>query len=127
MTIINYYINKYDRFNNKKKRYILKLLNADDYNSDYRLKNKLPYYLKHALIGVLLSDGGLERSSETSNPRLSIIMSINSYPNIFHLFNLFEPYINSPLQVVDINNKSKIGLNKKYTTIIFKTISMPLL
>ena len=45
-------------------------------------------YLHHTLIGFLLSDGGLQRFNEKSNVRLSVIMSINSYPYIFHLYNL---------------------------------------
>lgn len=72
------------------KRYIFKSLKLNNYKKDYRLNIKLPMYLHYTLIGLLLSDGGLQRFSETSNVRLSVIMSINSYPYIFHLYNLFE-------------------------------------
>jgi len=71
------------------KRYILKTLKTENYKRDYRLMDKLPKYLNDTLIGLLLSDGGLQKSSETSNVRLSVTMSINSYPYIFHLYNLF--------------------------------------
>lgn len=106
------------------KRYILKLLKLNNYKKDYRLNIKLPMYLHYTLIGLLLSDGGLERFSETSNVRLSVIMSIKSYPYIFHIYNLFEPYIDTELNVLNIKNTNNINLpwggdemNNIYSTI----------
>ena len=66
------------------KRYILKHLLIDNYKRDYRLSLTLPKYLNDTLIGLILSDGGLQRSSETSNVRLSVIMSIINCPYFFH-------------------------------------------
>jgi hypothetical protein len=107
------------------KRYILKTLKINNYKRDYRLMNKLPPYLRDTLIGLLLSDGGLQRSTDTSNVRLSVIMSINTYPYIFHLYNLFEPYIDTDLKVIDIKSSNKFNNNRNYSTIRFKTISTP--
>lgn|ERR1700686_1669023 len=107
------------------KRYILKTLKIEDYKRDYRLMEKLPKYLNDTLIGLLLSDGGLQKSTETSNVRLSVTMSINSYPYIFHLYNLFEPYIDTDLKIIDIKNSSKLEYIKNYSTVRFKTISTP--
>jgi hypothetical protein len=76
------------------KRYILKILKLNNnYKKDYRLMTKLPKYLNDTLIGLLLSDGGLERPTEGSNVRLSVIMSIINYGYALHLYNLFESYI----------------------------------
>lgn len=72
------------------KRYILKTLKLDNYKRNYKLIPKLPKYLNDTLIGLLLSDGGLQKSADTSNVRLSVTMFMNSYPYIFHLYNLFE-------------------------------------
>jgi len=117
------------------KRYIYKILKLNNYKKDYRLNIKLPMYLHYTLIGLLLSDGGLQRFSETSNVRLSVIMSIKSYPYIFHLYNLFEPYIDTELNVLNINSSNNIvpsppledeeEVRNFYSTVIFKTISMP--
>jgi len=102
------------------KRYILKNIKLENYKRDYRLMNHFPNYLKDVLIGLLLSDGGLEKLSNTSNVRLSVNMSMNNYPYIFHLYNLFEPYIDTDLKIIDVKNLDKI-----YTTVRFKTISLP--
>jgi len=107
------------------KRYILKHLLIDNYKRDYRLSLTLPKYLNDTLIGLILSDGGLQRSSETSNVRLSVIMSIINCPYFFHLYNLFEPYIDNDLNILDIKVPNKQGININYFTVRFKTISMP--
>jgi LAGLIDADG DNA endonuclease family len=107
------------------KRYVLKTLKINNYKCDYRLMNKLPQYLKDTLVGLLLSDGGLQRSTYTSNVRLSVSMSVISYPYIFHLYNLFEPYIDIDLKIIDIKNSNKVDYNKNYSTVRFKTISIP--
>ena len=107
------------------RRYILKTLKINNYKYDYRLMNKLPQYLNDTLIGLLLSDGGLQRSTDTSNVRLSVTMSIKSYPYIFHLYNLFESYIDTDLKIIDIKNSNKVNNNRNYSTIRFKTISAP--
>src|SRR5579871_7054788 len=106
------------------KRYLLKTLKIEDYKKDYRL-NDLPFYLKSVLIGLLLSDGALERSSITSLVRLNVIMSMKNYSYILHLYNLFEPYINDDVKIIDIKNKNQLNNIKIYTTVRFKTVSIP--
>lgn len=107
------------------KRYVLKNLKLENYKKDYRLKRNFPDYLNDVLIGLLLSDGCLERSSETSNVRLSINMSMKNYPYIFHLYNLFEPYIDTHLNILDVGYLNNFQCHKNYSTVRFKTISMP--
>jgi LAGLIDADG DNA endonuclease family len=108
------------------KRYVLKTLKINNYKCDYRLMNKLPQYLKDTLVGLLLSDGGLQRFTYISNVRLSVSMSVKSYPYIFHLYNLFEPYINTDLKVIHIKSSNKLYNIRNYSTIRFKTIPPPL-
>ena len=43
------------------KRYIFKYLKLNDYKFEYRLNMKLPNYLNDVMIGLLLSDGSLEK------------------------------------------------------------------
>jgi LAGLIDADG DNA endonuclease family len=85
---------------------------------------KLSKYLNDILIGLLLSDGRLDRPREGSNVRLSVIMSIINYGYILHLYNLFEPYIDSDLKILDVKG-SNILSTKMYSTVRFKTIPMP--
>jgi len=47
------------------KRFINRTLKLDISKQQYRLSNKLPSYLDQVLIGLLLSDGSLERPSKT--------------------------------------------------------------
>jgi len=72
-----------------------------------------------------LSDGGLQKSRDTSNVRLTVTMSMNSYPYIFHLYNLFEPYIDRDLKTLYIKSSNSVEPDKKYITVRFKTISLP--
>lgn len=107
------------------KRYILKYLKLNDYKSDYRLRLKLPKYLNDTLIGLLLSDGGLQKSTDTSNVRLSVTMSMLNSPYLFHLYNLFEPYIDTNLNFLDVKVMNKYGIINNYSTVRFKTVSIP--
>jgi len=109
----------------KLRRYILKTLKINNYKHNYRLMNKLPQYLNETLISLLLSDGRLQRSTDGSNVRLNVTMSVKNYPYIFHLCNLFEPYIDTDLNIIEIKNLNKVGYNRYYSTIRFKTVSIP--
>ena len=50
---------------------LTKYLDDNDYKKLYRKKVTMPSYLDQVLIGLLLSDGFLERYSETSLVRIS--------------------------------------------------------
>jgi len=103
------------------KRYFNKIDKIDTYHRDYRL-SKLPPYLHQVIIGLLLSDGGLERPSDNGGARLSVIISHKNYPYILHLYNIFEPYIDTDINILDVKVKVKI-----YSTVRFKTITTPFL
>jgi LAGLIDADG DNA endonuclease family len=83
----------------------------------------MPYYLHQVLIGLLLNDGFLEKPSPTSTVRLSVTFGFLHIGYLFHLFVLFEPYIDSGIQIIEIKNKKT---NIKYLEAKFNTISLPL-
>ena len=95
----------------------------DLYKIEYRNKLSMPYYLHQVLIGLLLSDGFLEKSSPISTVRLSITFGILHVGYLFHLFVLFEPYTDSGVQIIKVNNKK---INTKYLEVKFNTVSLPI-
>jgi hypothetical protein len=52
-------------------------------------------------------------------------MSVKNYSYILHLFNLFEPYVNSHINIIDINKNNEFKNLKIYSTGRFKTVSLP--
>lgn len=105
------------------KRFIKSTLRLESYVAHYRLMSLFPSYLHQVAIGLLLSDGSIERPTRTGGARLSVILGINSLPYLLHLFNLFEPYIDSGFSISEVYNK-KTG--KYYETTRFKTGMMPI-
>ena len=96
--------------------------NKEDYKIEYRKKLTFPLYLHQVLIGLLLSDGSLEKSSDTSTPRLNVIFSNLHISYLMHLYNLFEPYTDSDISIYEVKNKK---VNNDYTQVRFKTVSLP--
>lgn len=112
------------------KRFINKTMKLEPQIRKYRLLEKLPNYLNEVLIGVLLSDGSIERPSKTGGARFSVVMGKSTLPYIEYLFTLFRPFIDSGLSYIDVKNKnsSKEEFDPKiYTTVRFKTVMLPLL
>jgi len=101
-------------------RYITKTLKLEGYCQNYRLSS-LPAYLDQTLTGLLLSDGSLEQPSLNGGARLSVILSANNYAYIMHLFNLFEPFIDTGVNMLDVNLNGKT-----FSTVRFKTITTPI-
>jgi hypothetical protein len=83
----------------------------------------MPSYLDQVIIGLILSDGNLEKSSKTSLARLSVIFSSLYISYLLHLYNLFEPYNDSLIRMIETFNK-KTGIN--HTQVGFKTVSLPI-
>src|SRR2546430_5710245 len=77
------------------KRFINKTLKLDPIKQKHRLTNTLPNYLDQVTIGLLLSDGSIERPLKTGGARLSVIFGIDNLPYLTHLFNLYEPLTDS--------------------------------
>jgi len=70
-----------------------------------------------ALIGLLLSDGNLEKPTKNGGVRFTINLSSNSTSFLLHIYNLYEPYINSEWNISKI-----IKENKEYNSIRLKTV-----
>lgn len=98
---------------------LLRLLPS--YKGTYRSRF-LPPYLHETVVGLLLADGSIERSTPTSNARLSICFGEVNLLYLLHLYNLLEPYIDSVFNFNDVYN-SRTG--KWYVTVSFKTVSLP--
>ena len=98
-TIINYNIGKTSNINNK--------------------TVSLPVELNSILIGILLSDGGLYRSSPTANVRFEMSFGQKYKDLALHIGDLFKEYINNP-GISEVKVK-----NKDYTNYRFKTKTLP--
>jgi hypothetical protein len=79
----------------------------EQYKINYRV-NKLPSYLHMTLRGLILSVGNLEKSTKKGTVRLSLIFGLKNSFYSLHLYNLFEPYINTPPNVLSVYNKKQI-------------------
>lgn len=95
----------------------------DEYKIGYRSKLIMPSYLNQVLIGLLLSDGSLEKSSVTSLARLSVMFGTLHISYLLHLYNLFEPYNDSLVRIIEVYNKKT---KSEHIQIGFKTVSLPI-
>ena len=59
--------------------------NYKNYIIEYRRKLTLPCYLGQVLIGLLLSDGSIEKSSKTSLARLGVMFGLLHIPYVLHI------------------------------------------
>ena len=106
-------------------RKFLKFLSqSEGYVQDYRSnKVRLPCDLESVLIRLMLSDGFLERPSPTSSVRISVNFGVIHALYLWHLYELFEPYINTGSRIISTFNVK----TKKHNMVIrFKTVSLPL-
>nr|AMX22316.1 LAGLIDADG endonuclease [Cryphonectria parasitica] len=103
-------------------RYVNSLAKLPVHKFDYRIKSKLPIYLNDVLLGLLLSDGYLEKSSPTSGARLTVSFGSKHSAYLNFLYKLFEPYTNSePTKISVLNKKTKV-LSE---VVRFKTVMLP--
>lgn len=103
-------------------RFINSLNKLENYKKELRSKSKLSSYLNDVLIGLLLSDGYLEKSSPTSGARLTISFGAKHSAYLMHLFNLIEPYTNTNPTSISVYNKQTKTNNEVWR---FKTVSLP--
>lgn len=95
---------------------------ATEIDKNLRITNELPIYLGDVLIGLLLSDGSLERTSSTSAVRLSISFSEKHREYLEFLYNLYKPYINTEPALIRVYNRKTNSYNN---VLKFKTLSIP--
>jgi len=103
-----------------KQTFILFNLNISNRNN-LKGENLLPEKLNSVLIGIMLGDGGIYRTSPTSSDRFERSFGEN-YKNFAESLGiLFKDYMNNPIKVVEIKGKNKV-----YQNFRLKTISLPL-
>jgi LAGLIDADG DNA endonuclease family len=95
-------------------------------NNNLDLKNSnnlisLPEVLNSILIGIMLGDGGMYRSSPTSNTRLEMSFGEKYKEFAESLGNIFKDYMSNPVKSIQIKGKNKI-----YTNYRIKTKSLPI-
>lgn len=105
------------------KRFIKRTLRLDPALQKYRLMSVLPSYLNQVVVGLLLSDGSVERPTQTGGARLSVILGISTLPYLTHLFKLLESLTDSGISHLEAKDKIT---GKSYITVRFKTAMLPL-
>lgn len=108
------------KIKNMKQTFIL--FNLNNSNKKNLINEKLlPEKLNSVLIGIMLGDGGIYRTSLTSNARFEMSFGEKYKDFAESLGNLFQNYKNNPVKIVEIKGKNKI-----YQNFRLKTISLPL-
>lgn len=103
-------------------RFLNSLEKLENHKKELRSKSKFSLYINDVLIGLLLSDGYLERSSPASGARLTISFGAKHSAYLMHLFNLIEPYTNTRPTSISVYNKQTKTNNEVWR---FKTVSLP--
>jgi len=83
----------------------------------------LPLFLNEVLIGLILSDGHLYRSSPSSNTRLELSFKGDYFNYANYIYGLFIFYIGTGPRKVDTTSSTG---EKIYPSIRLKTLSLPL-
>ena len=85
------------------------------------LTSLLPVELHSIFIGIMLSDGGLYKSSPNANARFEISFGEKYKDLAFHIGDLFKDYMSNPVKSLEVK-----GLKKVYTNYRLKTRSLDL-
>jgi len=80
------------------------------------IKNNLPQELHSILIGLMLSDGSLYRSSPTANVRFELSFGEKYKELAFHIGEMFNDYMSNPVKSVEIKGKNKDYINYRLKT-----------
>nr|YP_010697829.1 hypothetical protein P1S03_mgp16 [Porodaedalea chrysoloma]WCF76790.1 hypothetical protein [Porodaedalea chrysoloma] len=83
--------------------------------------NFLPENLHFVLIGIMLGDGGISRSSSTSNSRFEMSFGTKYKQFAESIGYLFKDYMNSPVKAIELKGK-----DKNYINFRLKTSTLPL-
>jgi LAGLIDADG DNA endonuclease family len=83
--------------------------------------NVLPSELQSILIGIMLSDGGLYKSSPTSNVRFEMSFGEKYKELALYIGDLFKEYMSNPVKALEVK-----GVNKVYTNYRLKTRTLPI-
>ena len=91
----------------------------ENYKIEYRSKLSMPSYLNQVLIGLLLSDGSIGKSSPTSLARLSVMFGLLHASYLLHLYGIFQDFVRTPPSVSTVTDKKtgKIRYNLSFATL----------
>jgi len=76
----------------------------------------LPESLNSVLIGIMLGDGGIYKTSSTSNSRFEMSFGQHSQQFAEKIGDLFKDYMSNPVKAVKLEVKSKIYINYRLKT-----------
>ena len=85
-------------------------------NNNNNTNTNLPQELNSILIGIMLSDGGLYRSSPTANVRFEMSFGEKYKSLAFHIGELFKDYMSNPVKPIEIKGKNKVYINYRLKT-----------
>jgi hypothetical protein len=86
-----------------------------------RNETSLPESLNSILVGIMLGDGGIYRTSPTGNCRFEMSFG-QAYKQFAESIGiLFSDYLNNPVKAVEVKGKSKVYVNYR-----LKTATLPL-
>lgn len=104
----------------KEKYFILIIFSSR--RKKYFSSNILPSNeLNSIIIGSVLGDAGLYKSSSTSNTRLEMSFGQNSEKFAYYIGEIFESYMSNPVKSIRITGKDKV-----YNNYRLKTKTLPL-
>jgi LAGLIDADG DNA endonuclease family len=72
--------------------------------------------LNSILIGIMLSDGGLYRSSPSANTRFEMSFGEKYKELAFHIGDLFKDYMSNPVKSLEVKGKNKVYNNYRLKT-----------
>ena len=90
--------------------------NNNNTMNNNNINTNLPLELNTILIGIMLSDGGLYRSSPTANVRFEMSFGEKYKSLAFHIGDLFKDYMSNPVKSVEIKGKNKDYINYRLKT-----------
>ena len=85
-------------------------------NNNNNTNTNLPQELNSILIGIMLSDGGLYRSSPTANVGFEMSFGEKYKSLAFHIGELFKDYMSNPVKPIEIKGKNKVYINYRLKT-----------
>ena len=90
--------------------------NNNNTMNNNNINTNLPLELNSILIGIMLSDGGLYRSSPTANVRFEMSFGEKYKSLAFHIGELFKDYMSNPVKPIEIKGKNKVYINYRLKT-----------
>lgn len=85
-------------------------------NNNKKIPSMLSLQLHSVLIGIMLSDGSLYKSSPNANVRFEMSFGEKYKSLAFHIGELFKDYMSNPVKPIEIKGKNKVYINYRLKT-----------